>query len=173
VASGQRAIRSTTCAGPGPAVPGRGQRGPLALRDGLTIDASSHLAWIEGIEQLAVCTACEAGLDADSGFFLGVAVREAIVNAIRHGHRFDKDYRVRVSIRVTSDRVMVVTVSDRGPGFDPSAVPDPLAPDNLTRPGGRGLLFMRRFTDRVSFLFPSGGGSIVRLEKDLPSRPAA
>jgi serine/threonine-protein kinase RsbW len=146
---------------------------PLQIRDGLTIDATSHLAWIDGIEQLAVCTAREAGLDDDGAFFLGIAVREAIVNAVRHGHRFDPRRRVKVGIRVAAGRVMVITVRDSGPGFDPAAIPDPLAPANLTKPGGRGILFMRRFADRVAFSFPRGGGSLVRLEKDLPVRSAA
>jgi len=56
-------------------------------------------------------------------------------------------------------------VRDQGPGFDPEQVPDPLAEENLARGGGRGLFYMRRFTDRVSFVFPRRGGSVVRLVK--------
>jgi serine/threonine-protein kinase RsbW len=145
----------------------------LSIRDGLSINAASHLAWIDGIEQLTVCTSRAAGLDDDGAFFLGIAVREAIVNAVRHGHRFDPRQRVKVGIRIAAGRVIVITVRDSGPGFDPAAVPDPLAPANLTRPGGRGILFMRRFADRVRFSFPKGGGSVVHLEKDLPARSAA
>ena len=43
-------------------------------------------------------------------------------------------------------------VEDEGPGFDPRAVPDPREPENLERPGGRGLLLMRRYLTRVAHL---------------------
>jgi serine/threonine-protein kinase RsbW len=61
-------------------------------------------------------------------------------------------------------------VRDRGPGFDPAIVPDPLAEENVGRGTGRGLFFMRRFADRVLFSFPRKGGVVVRLEKDLKRR---
>jgi anti-sigma regulatory factor (Ser/Thr protein kinase) len=56
-------------------------------------------------------------------------------------------------------------VRDRGPGFDPGALPDPREPVNLERGCGRGIFYMRSFTDRVSFVFPRNGGSVVRLAK--------
>jgi serine/threonine-protein kinase RsbW len=61
-------------------------------------------------------------------------------------------------------------VRDRGPGFDPRGVPDPLAPENIARNGGRGIYLMRHFADRVVYSFPRGGGTLVRLEKRLPGR---
>jgi serine/threonine-protein kinase RsbW len=143
------------------------------LHHGLTIDVASHPAWIDGIEQLTIQVGADAGLDDDSAHFLGVALREALANAIQHGHRFEARRRVRVGIRAVDGCRLVLTVRDRGPGFDPSRVPDPLAPENLTRSSGRGIFLMRRFADRVSFSFPRTGGSLVRLEKDLPLRAAA
>ncbi len=145
---------------------------PLRLSDRLTIRASSHLAWIDGIEDLAVRMARDAGLEADEACFFGVALREALVNAIQHGHRFDDHRQVEVGFRVVTGKVMVVTVRDRGPGFDPSAVADPRTPDNVTRPSGRGIFFMRRFSDRIRFCFPSSGGALVQMEKDLPTLAA-
>jgi serine/threonine-protein kinase RsbW len=145
---------------------------PLRFSDSLTIKATSRLAWIDGIEDLAVRMAVDAGLDADSAYFLGVALREALVNAIQHGHGFDDRLPVEVGFRIETGRVMVITVRDRGPGFDPSRVRDPLAAVNLTRSSGRGIFFMRRFTDRVRFSFPRSGGALVRLEKDLPALAA-
>jgi anti-sigma regulatory factor (Ser/Thr protein kinase) len=59
----------------------------------------------------------------------------------------------------------VITVRDRGPGFDPERVPDPCCEANLTRGSGRGIYYMKRFTDRASFVFPRRGGSVVRLAK--------
>jgi serine/threonine-protein kinase RsbW len=89
-----------------------------------------------------------------------VALREAIVNALSHGRG-----AANVFIRLARKGLLVMTVRDRGPGFDPSRVPDPLAPENLAKGSGRGLFYMRHFTDRVSFSFPKCGGAVVRLEK--------
>ena len=76
---------------------------------------------------------------------LWLALGEAIVNAIRHGNRGDPSRRVHVRFEVGPDQVLA-EVEDEGEGFDLARVPDPLAPKNLERPSGRGLLLMRRYT---------------------------
>jgi serine/threonine-protein kinase RsbW len=118
---------------------------------------------LDHIEELAVCMGRAGGLDADGAVFVGVALREAVVNAFRHGHGPD-GAPTRIGLHLTPDS-LVITVRDRGPGFDPDAVPDPCQEMNLARGGGRGLHYMRCFTDRVSFVFPRRGGSVVRLAK--------
>jgi hypothetical protein len=60
-------------------------------------------------------------------------------------------------------------VRDRGPGFDPAGVPDPCAPENLDRNSGRGVFYMRRFTDSLSFDVPARGGTVARLIRRLPT----
>jgi serine/threonine-protein kinase RsbW len=120
-------------------------------------------AALDHIEDLAVCMATAGGLDAEQALSLGVALREAVVNALRHGHGPD-GAPARIGLHLTPD-CLVITVRDRGPGFDPQGVPDPCASENLARGCGRGIFFMRRFTDRVSFVFPRNGGSVVRLAK--------
>ena len=40
-------------------------------------------------------------------------------------------------------------VRDEGPGFDPSALPDPLDPANMENASGRGLLLIRTFMTEV------------------------
>ena len=96
--------------------------------------------------------------------FVGVALREAVVNAFRHGHDPD-GAPTRIGLHLTPDS-LVITVRDRGPGFDPDAGARSLRRGpNLDRGSGRGLYYMRCFTDRVSFVFPRRGGSVVRLAK--------
>jgi serine/threonine-protein kinase RsbW len=103
------------------------------------------------------------GLDPDGAIFVGVALREAVVNAFRHGRGTD-GAPTRIGLHLTADS-LVITVRDRGPGFDPERVSDPCTDQNLTRGNGRGIYYMRCFTDRVSFVFPRRGGSVVRLAK--------
>ena len=74
-----------------------------------------------------------------------LALEEAVVNAIKHGHQGDTRKPVRVRYQVGPGEVLV-EVEDQGEGFDPRQVPDPRTPENLERPSGRGLLLMRSFT---------------------------
>jgi serine/threonine-protein kinase RsbW len=83
-------------------------------------------------------------------FAIKLAVEEALVNAIKHGNRLDPAKHVRVNCRVCSGR-FEVHIADEGAGFDPDAVPDPTAPENLERPCGRGLLLMRHYMTEVHF----------------------
>jgi serine/threonine-protein kinase RsbW len=127
-------------------------------------------AWLEHVEALAVRIAGGAGLDEDGAYYLGVAVREALTNAITHGRNHRR--RVAVSFRMVEGPALVITVRDRGPAFDPKTLQDPLLPENLEKGSGRGLFYMRRFVDEVRFAFPTRGGTVARLLKRLPSAPA-
>jgi len=84
--------------------------------------------------------------------WIGLAVREAVANAIKHGNGGDPEKQVECEVKLEGDEV-VVTVRDEGKGFDPSAVADPLLPENLLRPGGRGIFYMRSLMDRVEYHF--------------------
>jgi serine/threonine-protein kinase RsbW len=92
-------------------------------------------------------------------FAVRLALGEAVVNAVRHGNRGDPRKLVRVRYRVGPGR-FVAEVEDEGPGFDPAAVPDPRAPANRERPGGRGLFLMRHYLTAVRY---NGRGNRVRL----------
>jgi serine/threonine-protein kinase RsbW len=75
-------------------------------------------------------------------FGMRLALEEAIGNARRHGNRYDPAKSVRVTFDVDRDGALA-EVEDEGSGYDLACVPDPTAPENLERPGGRGLWLMR------------------------------
>ena len=113
-----------------------------------------------------------AGLDDDAIHWIGVAVRESVINAIKHGNR--EDYRKLVTVEFTFAPVadpeeLVVRVMDQGEGFDPEEVGDPLAPENILKSSGRGIFFMRSFMDDVSLRRGAEGGMEVRMVKKLAS----
>jgi serine/threonine-protein kinase RsbW len=83
-------------------------------------------------------------------FAIRMAVEEALVNAIKHGNQMDQEKSVRVVYQIGPER-FEVRITDQGPGFDPSDVPDPTAPENLERPCGRGLLLIRYYMTDVTF----------------------
>jgi len=111
-----------------------------------------------------------AGLDEDAVHWIGVAVRESVINAIKHGNREDYDKLVTVEFTfapVAGPTELVVRVLDQGEGFDPEEVADPLAPENLLKSSGRGIFFMRSFMDDVRHVRPPEGGMEVRMVKKL------
>ena len=85
-----------------------------------------------------------AGFPEGDQFAVRLALDEAIVNAVKHGNKHDPGKWVWVRSRVTGESALL-EVEDQGPGFNPEGVPDPLAPENLERASGRGLLLMRSF----------------------------
>jgi serine/threonine-protein kinase RsbW len=91
-----------------------------------------------------------AGYSEKDLFSVRLVLEEAIVNAIRHGNKGDIRKHVRISYTVTPEHVLA-EVEDEGTGFDPHQVPDPLAPENIDRPGGRGLFLMRHYTTWIRF----------------------
>jgi serine/threonine-protein kinase RsbW len=111
-----------------------------------------------------------AGLDDDTVHWIGVAVRESVINAIKHGNRedFGKIVTVEFTFRPTVDpRELVVRVLDQGEGFEPGDVADPLAPENILKSSGRGIFFMRSFMDDVVLQRAAEGGMEVRMTKKL------
>jgi len=77
-----------------------------------------------------------------------VGLTEALSNAMLYGNSRDPSKRVRVEIAFQLGRIQA-RVTDQGRGFDPSSVPDPTRPENLTKPCGRGLFLMRQLMDEV------------------------
>jgi serine/threonine-protein kinase RsbW len=111
-----------------------------------------------------------AGLDEDSTHWVSVAVRESVINAIKHGNHEDVKKSVTVEFRLTPRAVpeeFVVRVLDEGEGFDAETIANPLEPENVLKSSGRGIFFMRSFMDDVSIGRRPEGGMVVRMAKKL------
>jgi serine/threonine-protein kinase RsbW len=79
-----------------------------------------------------------------------VAVTESVNNAIRHGNKLDKNKSVFLSVN-SEENQLKFTIEDEGPGFNPDTLPDPTAPENLDKLGGRGIFLMKHLSDQVHF----------------------
>jgi serine/threonine-protein kinase RsbW len=111
-----------------------------------------------------------AGMDEDTVHWIGVAVRESVINAIKHGNREHPGKLVTVEFTfapVADPNELVVRVVDEGEGFDPQVIADPLAPENILKSSGRGIFFMRSFMDDVVLRRAPDGGMEVRMVKRL------
>ena len=93
-----------------------------------------------------------------------MALRESVNNAVVHGNRRSDGKHVMVRFYGILGSITML-VRDEGTGFDPASVPDPTAPENLLRPCGRGIFFMRHFMDDVAFRFLRTQGTEVKLMK--------
>src|SRR5262245_13085472 len=113
-----------------------------------------------------------AGLDEDSLHWVSVAVRESVVNAIKHGNRNDESKRVVVEftpVPAHDPEQLVIRVEDEGEGFDPEAIADPLAPENILKSSGRGIFLIRSFMDDVQLQRAPEGGMEIRMVKRVQS----
>lgn len=88
----------------------------------------------------------QVGISEDDKVDLMISVMEAVNNAIQHGNQEDETKQVHVRIEAELGKV-VCWVRDEGVGFNPAKVPDPLSPQNLLNPSGRGILMMREFME--------------------------
>ena len=110
------------------------------------------------------------GLDEDAMHWVGVAVRESVINAIKHGNADDETKRVVVEFRfepISEPNELIVRVVDQGQGFDAVEIADPLAPENLLKSSGRGIFFMRSFMDDLQLRRAPEGGTEVWMVKKL------
>ena len=124
----------------------------------------SNLDSVDSAENLCVDAAKQIGLDEDACMDLGLAVREAMVNAVAHGNQYDAAKQVRFVLETRSDSVRII-ITDQGSGFDLNRVPDPTEGANLMRGSGRGLLLIQTFVDEFTVKKSAAGGAEVTLVK--------
>jgi serine/threonine-protein kinase RsbW len=130
----------------------------------------STIESVEVVQAVAEHVARRLGLDDDAVHWTTMAVRESVINAIRHGNHNDPAKFVFIDFMATpaSEPVdFVVCVRDQGNGFDPAAVKDPLSPENMLRSSGRGIFLIRQFMDDVTIAPARQGGMEVRMLKRI------
>ena len=118
------------------------------------------------VVEAVVADMAAAGYPRNDLFAARLALEEALVNAVKHGNQADPGKEVRLRYHLTPER-LVVEVEDEGGGFDPTDIPDPLAPENLERASGRGLLLMRTYMSSVRY---NPQGNCVTMCKDRSDR---
>jgi serine/threonine-protein kinase RsbW len=107
--------------------------------------------------------ACLAKLkiDEEKRLAIGLAVQEALANAVVHGCGGDASKTVHCELSSdTAGRVLIV-VSDPGPGFDVSTL-QPQVAENVYNDHGRGVFLIRELMDEVKF---ERNGSVIRMWK--------
>lgn len=89
-----------------------------------------------------------------------LALTESVNNAIVHANKRDRTKNVYVTIAVENNE-LIMSVEDEGNGFDRASLPDPTAPENLLKSGGRGIFLIESVCSQVTFAKTQRGYSII------------
>ena len=126
----------------------------------------SRIGYVDLVHEMAEGLARRMGFARSMALNIGLAVREAVINAIKHGNAMDATKEIEVSFE-QDDGLFRVRVTDEGTGFDWDHTANPLDRENIFRSSGRGIFFMKHFVDRVEFQRRQGRGTEVVLEKKV------
>ena len=140
----------------------------------IRLEFTSAFEMLDFVQVVSDHLARRVGLDEDAMHWVSVAIRESVINAIKHGNRNDASKRVFVEFGTSLGDVpeLSIRVRDQGEGFDPEQVANPLDPENLLKSSGRGIFLIRNFMDDVELHRAPQGGMEVRMVKRAPSNGA-
>lgn len=127
---------------------------------------ASALESVDSAESAVLEVARDIGFSEDELHQIGMAVREAVVNAVVHGNRYSAQKKVHFVVWRRAG-ALTVTVADQGNGFDLSRIPDPLAEENLLKESGRGILLIQAFVDEFQVRRLQPGGTEITMVKYL------
>lgn len=129
----------------------------------MDLKLTSHPTCIYQVEEYVKSLVDKYRLSPDIYPNILISLTEAVNNAIRHGNKQDASKAIIIRLHKNQGCLKFI-VSDQGPGFDYTNLPDPTAPENIANPGGRGVFLMYQLSDAVRF---SNNGSTVELEFQL------
>ncbi len=130
----------------------------LTLRSQLD-DMALLWPWVEAL-------VAEYAIPAGTAFDIHLCLEEALSNIIRHGYRGQPNHTVTVDCASPEANLVVFTVEDQAPPFDPlapSLIDDAPAPSSIDalRPGGRGILLLRKFAGSLAYERLAGGNRLT------------
>jgi serine/threonine-protein kinase RsbW len=138
------------------------------------LEFTSAFEMLDFVQVVSDHMARDVGLDDDSLHWVGVAIRESVINAIKHGNRNDAAKHVFIEFETATKAdvpQLLIRVRDQGEGFDPETIANPLDPENLLKSSGRGIFLIRNFMDDVQLQRAPEGGMEIRMVKR--GQPAA
>ncbi|RMF23788.1 MAG: ATP-binding protein [Bacteroidetes bacterium] len=124
---------------------------------------TSHLGSVSKVEPFVRKLVNKYRISPDRQGDILISLTEAVTNAIVHGNQRDAKKVVRVKL-IKEKNSLAFQVCDEGPGFDYQNLPDPTRPENIEKPGGRGVFLIRELCDDVRF---RENGRVVEMEFKL------
>ena len=163
-----RATDGILCEGPSSRMPTPSQA--------VHLEFTSAFEMLDFVQVVSDHMGRSVGLDDDARHWVSVAIRESVINAIKHGNRNDATKHVFVDLEAAAqgEPELIIRVRDEGEGFDPGEVADPLAQENLLKASGRGIFLIRSFMDSVQLRrVPQGGMEISMTKRVHPINGAS
>ncbi|MBC8489512.1 MAG: ATP-binding protein [Bacteroidetes bacterium] len=121
---------------------------------------ASDKSEIHKVEKLLEEVNNECDLEMEKFVNFQIAVSEALVNAIVHGNKENKNKKVFCDIEC-ADKHMTVRIKDEGEGFDLNEVPDPTSKENILKEHGRGIYIIRSLVDEYECVTSDKGTEMI------------
>lgn len=138
----------------------------------VTLTCNTDLRFIDLIQVVGSELLKHMSFSHEDGERLWLAIQEGIANAMRHGNKLDKHKPVRVTF-IPAIGSLEIRIQDEGSGVDLSTIPDPNLPENLLKPCGRGVHFMKQVMDSVVMERDEHGTTLVLTKFRRHAEPAA
>ena len=133
----------------------------------VTLTCNTDLRFIDLIQVVGAELLKHMNFSHEDGERVWLAVQEGIANAMRHGNKLDKRKTIDVTFLPLANR-LEIRIHDTGPGVDLDSLPNPNLPENLLKPCGRGVYFMRQVMDQVTLETGQGGSTLVLVKNRRP-----
>jgi anti-sigma regulatory factor (Ser/Thr protein kinase) len=136
----------------------------------MELEMTSHTGMLRPVRLALEEFGRDAGLSANQCDEIGLVLNEALANVVRHGYGGAQDKPIHVTFehRQQGDGSEVqIKIRDWAKPFDPEKLPKeppPVDPDTI-KPGGLGLLCMRKMMDRVEWKRLSDGMMLTMAKK--------
>jgi serine/threonine-protein kinase RsbW len=135
----------------------------VTVQDPVELTIASSPAAVRDVQARILHEVERHHFDSHSHFALKLGLEEALINAAKHGNKWDPSKKVHVVYAVT-DKQCEVMIEDEGPGFDRTSVPDPTLEENIEKCSGRGILLMEAYMNSVHW--SHGGRRVVLVKKN-------
>lgn len=136
----------------------------------VTLTCNTDLRFIDLIQVVGAELLKHMSFSQEDGERIWLAIQEGIANAMRHGNKLDRKKPVRVAFNPNPDS-LEIRIHDTGPGVDLEAIPNPNLPENLLKPCGRGVFFMRQVMDVVAIEKDAEGTTLVLIKNKKGKEP--
>ena len=119
---------------------------------------------LEIIREFIIGIAKRFGFKEDSIGEIELAVDEACANVIKHAYHYDENKKIDITVE-TNGRILTITITDQGTGFDPAKLETPEQRIQKHARGGLGIALIKKVMDEVSFNIHPGSRNQVRMVK--------
>ena len=131
------------------------------------LEVEARIANLETIDAFIADTVARLGAE-EEAYRVQLAVNEACTNIINYAYGGDTSRPIRIACG-TTDRDLVVRITDEGERFEPGSIPIPDVESGILErePGGLGIFLMRKMMDDVEFIFHDEGRNELVMRKCL------